>query len=47
MPVSREFEPPTKGPVLNLGKKLDTHCLVLVGSKSRFERDIHKQTLLV
>jgi len=39
MPVSREFE----APVVSLSKKLYPHCLVLVGSRNGFERDLQKQ----
>ena len=31
---------PTKGPVVSLSKKLYPYCLVLVGSRNGFERDI-------
>ena len=47
MPVSREFELKQRPPLFPLSKKLCTHCLVLVGSRNGFERDLHKQTLLV
>ena len=47
IPVSREFEPHQRPPSLSLSKKLYSNCLVLVGSKNGFERDLHKQTLLV
>jgi len=30
-----------------LSKKLYPHCLVLVRSRNLFERDLHKQALLV
>ena len=50
IPVSREFEPhqsppvgaPSKPPVDSLSKKLYSNCLVLVGSRNGFERDLHK-----
>ena len=35
---------PSKAPVHSLSKKLNSNCLVLVGSKNGFERDLHKQT---
>jgi len=38
---------PIKGPVVSLSKKLYSHCLVLVGTRNRFERDLHKQKVLV
>ena len=31
---------PIKVPVVSLSKKLDPYCLVLVGSRNGFERDI-------
>ena len=34
---------PSKVPVLFLSKKLYCNCLVLVGSRNRFKRDLHKQ----
>ena len=43
MPVSREFEPHQKASVVSLSKKLYPHCLVLVGSRNEFERNVHKQ----
>ena len=43
IPVSREFEPHQRPPGVYLGKKLYYNCLVLVGSRSGFERDLHKQ----
>ena len=30
---------PSKAPVVSLSKKLYPYCLVLVGSRNRFERD--------
>jgi len=30
-----------------LSKKLYPHCLVMVGSKNGFKRDLHKQNMLV
>ena len=30
-----------KVPVVSLSKKLKPHCLVLVGSRNRFEHDLH------
>ena len=42
-PVSREFEPHQRPPVVSLSKKLYSHCLVLVGSRNGFELDLHKQ----
>ena len=42
IPVSREFEPPSKAPVVSLSKKLYSHCLVLVGPRNGFGRDLHK-----
>ena len=30
---------PIKGPVVSLSKKLYPYCVVLVGSRNRFERD--------
>jgi len=41
IPVSREFE----APVVSLSKKLYSHCIVLVGSRNGFERDLHKQII--
>ena len=43
MPVSREFEPYQRPPVVSLSKKLYSNCLVLVGSRNGFESDLHKQ----
>ena len=43
IPVSREFEPPSKAPVVSLSKKLYSHCLVLVGSRNGLERDLQNQ----
>ena len=40
IPVSREYEPHERPP---LSKKLYSNCLVLVGSRNGFERDLHKQ----
>jgi len=34
---------PIKGPVVSLSKQLYSNCLVLVGSRNGFERDLHKQ----
>jgi len=34
---------PIKGSLVSLSKKHFPHCLVLVGSRNRFERDLHKQ----
>ena len=34
---------PPKAPVVSLSKKLYSHCLVLIGSRNGFERDLHKQ----
>ena len=39
IPDSHEFEPHH---VVYLSKKLYPHCLVLVGPRNRFERDLHK-----
>jgi len=36
---------PIKGPVVSLSKKLYSNCLVLVGSRNGFERDLHKQKI--
>ena len=36
---------PSKAPLVSLSKKLYSHCLVLVGSRNGFERDLHKQIL--
>ena len=47
MPVSREFEPQERPLVVSSSKKLDPNCLVLVGPRNGFERDLQKQTLLV
>ena len=47
VPVSREFEPNQRLPVVSLSKKLYSNCLVLVGSRNGFERDLHKQQLMV
>ena len=33
---------PSKATVVSLSKKLYSHCLVLVGSRNGFERDLHK-----
>ena len=44
MPVSREFESHQRLP--SLCKKLET-CLVLVGSRNGFDRDLHKKKELV
>ena len=44
IPVSREFEP-HQSPVVSLSKKLYSDCLVLVGSRNGFERDLHKQNI--
>ena len=40
IPVSREFVSQQRPGLLS--KKLYSHCLVLVGSKLGFERDLHK-----
>ena len=45
IPVSREFEPHQRPPVISLSKKLYSDCLVLVGSRNGFERDLHKQNI--
>ena len=45
IPVSREFEPQQR--LVSLSKKHYPHWLVLVGSRNGFERDLHKQALLV
>ena len=45
IPVSREFEPHQRPPAVSLSKKLYSHCLVLVGSRNVFERDLHKQII--
>ena len=37
MSVNREFETPSKAPVVSLSKKLHPHCLVLVGSRNGFK----------
>jgi len=34
---------PSKALVVYLSKKLKSNCLVLVGSRNGFERDLHKQ----
>jgi len=44
IPVSREFRAPSNSPVVSLSMKLYSNCLVLVGSRNRFERDLHNQT---
>ena len=36
---------PSKAPAVSLSKTLYSHCLVLVGSRNRFERDLHKQII--
>ena len=36
---------PSKAPVVSLSKKLYSNCLVLVGSRNGFERDLHKQKM--
>ena len=36
---------PSKAPAVSLSKKLYSHCLVLVGSRNGFERDLHKQIM--
>ena len=41
--VSREFEPHLRPPLFSLSKKLYSNCLILVGSRNGFERDLHKQ----
>ena len=44
--VNREFEPHQRPQLfVSLSKKLYSHCLVLVGSRNRFERDLHKQMI--
>ena len=45
IPVSREFEPHQRPPVVSLSKKRYCHCLVLVGSRHGFERDLHKRKI--
>ena len=40
IPVSREFLAPSMAPVVSLSKKLYSYCLVLVGSRNRFERTL-------
>ena len=42
IPISREFEPHQRPPVVSFSKKLYYNCLVLVGSRNGFERDLHK-----
>ena len=36
---------PSKAPAVSLSKKLYSHCLVLVGSRNGFKRDLHKQII--
>ena len=36
---------PSKAPVVSFSKKLYSNCLVLVGSRNGFERDLHKQKI--
>jgi len=36
-----------KAPIVSLSKKRYLHFLELVSSRNGFERDLHKQTLLV
>jgi len=36
---------PARAPVVSLSKKLYSHCLVLVGSRNGFERELHKQKI--
>ena len=38
---------PAKSLIVSLSKKQYPYCLVLVGSRNGFERDLHKQELLV
>ena len=48
IPVSREFEPHQKlPPVVSLSKKMYPHCLVLVGSRNGFQRDLHTHKKLL
>ena len=35
----------SKAPAVSLSKKLYSPCLVLVGSRNGFERDLHKQII--
>ena len=37
---------PSKAPAVSLSKKLYPHCLLLVGSRNGFERDLHKQIIV-
>ena len=37
----REFEPHQRPPVVSLSKKMYPHCLLLVGSRNGFQRDLH------
>ena len=46
MPVSRQFEPQQRPPVVSLSKKLYPYCLVLVGSRNGFEHHLHMQHCL-
>ena len=32
----------SKAPIVSLSENLYSHCLVLVGSRNEFERDLHK-----
>ena len=34
---------PSKAPVVSLSKTFYSHCLVLVGSRNGFERDLHEK----
>ena len=45
IPASREFEPHQR-PRCFLEQQLYSLCLVLVGSRNGFERDLHKQLLV-
>jgi len=45
IPVSREFEHHQSPPLVSLSKKLYSNCLVLVGSRNKFESDLHKQKI--
>jgi len=46
MPVSRELEP-HQITIVSLTKKLNSDCLVLLGCRNGFERDFHKQKVVV
>ena len=44
--LTRDRWIPVSGPpAVSLSKKLYSHCLVLVGSRNGFERDLHKQII--